>query len=277
VSRHFCFIRNGRYDEELHRLLFNYLRISPSYGLICANGARRVTRITPEASRKVIKTFKQYGDVFGLNFDAWAGPALAASGYTTLPAQGLIRHVKPQTVDQGEYLTLHVPKNLPIRTQLIECERLLRLNAAPLQPKLEAVIRHKTLWKALATVYERAKHPDIELWRVGLLANCVERFNGKLDAWAAKKQAQHSEMRRHLTLIVVRFLVLALLVAENAAMGAFPVKLPLDSAQIEFPFAELELHNRLMASGDAEYREICSRIAPPEIKSALLPPAPSRH
>jgi hypothetical protein len=62
-------------------------------------------------------------------------------------------------------------------------------------------------------------------------------------------------------MIVVRMLVLALLVAENAALGAFPVKAPLEGPQLQFPFAELQLHNRLMTSGDTEYRAICDRAA----------------
>lgn len=277
MSRNPFLTRNGRNDEELCRLFFNYLRISPSYGLICARGPAKIARKTPESSRRVIETYRKYGNVFSQDFDAWAGSALAASGYTTPPHQGLVRREGVHPLDHGQYLTLHVLKNLPLKAQLSECERILRLYAAPPQPRIAPAIRQKTLWKALATVYERARHPDTELWRVGLLANCVERFNGRLDAWTIKKQAQHAEIRRHLTLIVLRFLVLALLVAENAAMGAFPIKLPLDNAQMEFPFAELELHNRLMASGDTEYREIRSRIAPPEIKSVLLPPVPSHR
>jgi hypothetical protein len=162
----------------------------------------------------------------------------------TLPRQGLIGPATTNEYECGGYINLLVPSHLPLARQLLECERLLRCTIDTQRTKTEPSIRYKTLWRALATVYERAKHPDIELWRVGLLANCVERFNGQLDAWATKKSAHHAQMRRHLTLIVVRMLVLAL-----------------EGSQLQFPFAELQLHNRLMTSGDAEYRAICDRAA----------------
>ena len=247
--------------NDLPRLLFNYLRISPSYALVCSSSSRRLTRGTPEASRRVIETFRKYGDVYCKSFDAWRGPHLAVSGNTTLPDQGLVGQTDYRKALGDTFITLSIPRNLPLKQQLSECERLLRRSKASVEQISRVKIRSKTLWKALAAVYERAKHPDVELWRVGLLANCVERFNGQLDAWATKKLAQHAEMRRHLTLIVVRALFLALLVAENAAHGAFPERSAFSGPQLEFPFAELELHNRLMALGDEEYQEICKHTA----------------
>ena len=255
------FVINGQYDAELHRLFFNYLRISPSYALVCSAPPQRLTKKTPAATRQLIETFRKHGDVYAQTFDAWRGPAPAVSCNPTLPRQGLIGPATTNEYECGGYINLLVPSHLPLARQLLECERLLRCTIDTQRTKTEPSIRYKTLWRALATVYERAKHPDIELWRVGLLANCVERFNGQLDAWAIKKSAHHAQMRRHLTLIVVRMLVLALLVAENAALGAFPVKAPLEGSQLQFPFAELQLHNRLMTSGDAEYRAICDRAA----------------
>lgn len=255
-----------RVNEELPRLLFNYLRISPSYALVCLSPPKRLARSTPSGSRQVIDTFRIYGDVYRRSYDAWRGPHLAVSGKTTPPDQGLTGQRDCQETLGDDFITLSIPRNLSLKEQLSECKRLLRCSKAPRQQFSHVKIRTKTLWKALATVYERAKHPDIELWRVGLLANCVERFNGQLDAWATKKLAQHAEMRRHLTLIVVRTLFLALLVAENAAHGAFPARTPLPGIQMEFPFSELRLHHQLMASGDEEYREICQRVAAFQIK-----------
>jgi hypothetical protein len=105
-------------------------------------------------------------------------------------------------------------------------------------------------------VYERAKHPNIELWRIGLLAQLVERFTDKLDPWCEKKSAKDAQMRRHLTLMTVRAIFLALVIAENAAQGFFPTRTPVSGEQLEFPFAQQRLHALLSAQGDAEYRVI---------------------
>ncbi len=247
-------------DLELARLFFNFLRISPSYALVSSSPGIKVTRKTPERSAQVIRTFKAYGDVHIQSFDAWMKSCPRLSGKTTLESKTLIISKQERQPRPENHLSIFVPLGL----KPVEATRQFRemvvpqLNTGPHQCRHN--IRRKTLWKALATVYQRAKHPSLELWRIGLLANLVDRYQGKINPWEQKKLAKQAEMRRHLTLMVVRALVLALVVSENSAIGAFPVKTPISGEQLEFPFAEHRLFRLLSESGDTEFNWILKKL-----------------
>jgi hypothetical protein len=258
------------------RLLFNFLRISPSYALICQSSGQKITRATPARSKQVIQAYRKYGNVYALAFDQWAGPDPLVSGKTTAPVQALIVYPGQTIHCPDDQEGILFPKDLSKAEKRRVANRLIKSLPAAAIDGQEPNIRPKTLWKALATVYERAKHPEAELWRIGLLANLVERFTGRLDPWCKKKLAKDAEMRRHLTLMVVRAIFLALLVSENAAQGFFPGRAPIFGEQMEFPFAEHRLYGLLSSQGDTEYLAILDRAGSP-IKSAQLPPFSSHR
>ena len=248
---------------DSYRLFFNFLRISPSYALASRQGGQiKVTRKTPDRTRQLVAVFNVLGNVHTTDFDSWQGPALITSGIRTPRVRVLTSSTADRVVLSRDCVLMAVPRSLSRARQLAECKALLDKNdvkaATPTQDT-----RIKTLWKALACVYARAKNPDLELWRVGLLANAVTRFKGVMNPEETRKLAAHAEMRRHLTLMVIRLLFTALVVSENAALGRFPDKSVQSASQLAFPFEAHQLDRLLSASGDLEYNYIMNRVDSP--------------
>ena len=239
--------------EEQLRLFFNFLRISPSYGLM--DGARAAKRLTSKVharTRRIIEVFRLLGDVHRIGFDQWAGPSLLVSRNKTANQQTLlINHTKLFVID-ADCMVFSVPRNMERAQQMAQFHSLLKAHD-PKPVKKYPSMRAKTLWKALACVYAKARHPDLELWRIGLLANAVESLKGKITPHEPRKLASHAVQRRHLTLIVARLILTALLVSENAAIGTFPSQEIDIGVQTEFAFAAHQLDELLSASGDEEY------------------------
>ena len=235
------------------RLFFNYLRISPSYALASSDTApKRITRATPEHSKKVIRTVRNMGDVYTQSFDAWLGARPKLSGNTTPRVQALILSKNNQVAAPADCIVVSVPKQISIQAQITQFSQLM-LELSPSLPAPQRVgFRDKTLLQALCVVYTRAQYPSAELWRIGALTNVVERYRDQINPWGSKKLASQAHMRRHLTLIVIRKLLFALLVAENAAAGHFPLAKRESWHQLEFPFMENQLYKLLSASGDEE-------------------------
>lgn len=240
--------------EEQHRLFFNFLRISPSYGLMDeAQAAKRLTSKVPARTRQLIEVFRLLGEVHRTSFCQWAGPALLVSGNKTPNQQTLLlTHTKPLLI-AADCMIFSVPRNMERAQQMTQIHLLLKTHD-PKPEKKQPDMRARTLWKALACVYAKARYPELELWRIGVLANTVERFKGKLSANEPRALASQAHQRRHLTLMVMRLLVLALVVSENAAIGVFPNQEKDMGVQTEFAFAAHELDRLLSASGDEEYR-----------------------
>jgi hypothetical protein len=248
---------------DSYRLFFNFLRISPSYALVSSQRSQiKVSRKTPAHTRQLLAVFDALGNVHTTDFDRWQGPALITSGIRTPRVRVLTSSAAGRVVLSRDCVLMAVPRSLSRARQLAECKVLLDRNdvkaTAPTQDT-----RIRTLWKALACVYARAKNPDLELWRIGLLANAVTRFKGVMSPEETRKLAAHAEMRRHLTLMVIRLLFTALVISENAALGRFPDKTTQSVSQMAFPFEAHELDRLLSASGDLEYNHIMRRVDSP--------------
>ena len=245
--------RTPQDTEEQLRLFFNFLRISPSYALVDdTQAAKRLTPKTPCRTRQLIEVFRLLGEVHTKSFAQWAGPALLLSGNKTSNEQTLLlTHSKPLVID-ANCMVFSVPRTLERAQQMAQFRALLEAHD-PKLAKRTAGLRPHTLWKALACVYAKARHPDKELWRIGMLANAVERFKGRVSPDGPRSLASQADQRRHLTLMVARLIIMALLVSENAAIGVFPSMEKDMGAQVEFAFAAHQLHNHLSATGDEEY------------------------
>lgn len=246
--------------EEQLRLFFNFLRISPSYALVDeTRAAKRLTSKTPPQTRQLIEMFRLLGDVHTKSFSQWTGPALLVSGNKTAKAQTLlVAPTKPVVID-SDCMLFAVPRTLERAQQIAQVHALLEVhNPKPIVHR--AGIRPHTLWKALACVYAKAKHPDKELWRIGALANAVERFKGHISPDGPRSLANQAAQRRHLTLIVARLILTALLISENAAIGTFPSMAREAGVQTAFPFEEHKLDAWLSASGDQEYNYVMGKV-----------------
>ena len=112
--------------------------------------------------------------------------------------------------------------------------------------------RVKTMWRALAVVYARARHPNRELWRIGAETAVIERAMGRVDPQEPKRLSAHAVLRRDLTQAVLRFAQVAILLSESAALGCFPnTEAPLitPSKQLTLAFENFEVERRFRTCG----------------------------
>lgn len=242
-------------DEEL-RLLYNYLRISPWYALACSQIDIKVRRLMPERSRAIVHCHRRYGDVYAVDFDHWVGPARKLSGKPTTEPQALIVERGRASQIPSTHELIAIDKSLTIPEAVREITALLK-RCGSFCPKPEPVTgtRAKTMWRALAVVYARARDPAAELWRIGARVGVIDRFVGRIDPEESRKSQATAQIRRELTQTVIRFLQLALLLSQSAALGTFPdTKSPLieQDQQMVFAFENWELDRALSACA-AEY------------------------
>ncbi len=239
-------------DDSL-RLLFNFLRISPSYALAHDLGIKRLTRSMPERTKAVLRTYRRFGDVFTKPFEAWAAPHRKLSGKTTSFVQELVTRPDQSILPKPGYSLIEIKQGLSRSQALALIEQVIRRSSHFCSVKaVDTGIRAKTMWRALAVVYARARHPNVELWRIGALTGAIERVLGKIDPNEPKRSLANATMRRDLTLAVIRFLHVALLLSESAALGCFPdIKAPLiePNQQLVFAFENHELDRRLSVCG----------------------------
>ena len=265
----FCVMAAGRYknnnvewsaapleqDEEL-RLLYNYLRISPWYALAARQIEIKVRRLMPEHTRAIVHCYRRYGDVYAQTFEHWVGPARKLSGKPTSQPQALIVEASNVSQVAQGYKLIAIKEGSPLPEVLRELTELLkRCGSFRDRPPAITGLRAKTMWRALAVVYARARDPAAELWRIGARVGVIDRFAGRIDPEESKKSQATAQIRRELTQTVIRFLQLALLLSQSAALGTFPdTKSPLieRSQQMVFAFENRELDRALSACA-AEY------------------------
>ena len=156
----------------------------------------------------------------------------------------------------------HLPQATPLPTDaqwLGMLEQLRRQRKAnSLIEKLR--VRISSLWKILNLVYTRALHPDIEQWRVGALVQLVKDFVGKLDPWAPRSKSGDEHMRRHMNIMVHRWLDRGAIIAENAAHDLFPNDQGSISKQIQFDFEDRDFVGRLFSLGNEEAVFVRDRV-----------------
>lgn len=272
--RNFVGSQGPRIGEEELRLLYNYLRISPWYALAARQVDIKVRRIAPERTRAVIQCYRRYGDVHHRSFEDWVGPVRKVSVKPTSRPRALI--VEAQNISevvQG-YKLIAIKEGSSLPEVIHDLTELLK-RCGYFCPRTASItgIRAKTMWRALAVVYARARDPAAELWRIGARVGVIDRFAGRIDPDESRKSAASMQMRKELTQTVIRFLQLALLLSQSAALGTFPdTKSPLIDAnqQLVFAFENWELDRALSACA-AEYDFVVAKSLELASKRAASP------
>ena len=109
-------------------------------------------------------------------------------------------------------------------------------------------------------------HPDVEQWRVGAMVKLVKDFANDLDPWAARSKRGVEDMRRHMNLMVRRWLDRGAVIAANAVRGLFPsdmgsTSVPENWQQIRFDFEDDRYIQQLFAQGHQELDFASARVA----------------
>ncbi len=253
--------------QDFARLLFNFLRVSPTYSLVAQQaGSIRLHKHMAEDQRAAIQCFRRYGDVYHLNFDAWSHQH--ARLWTQPVRQPVAVYSGPERrriQDQDTFIHLPVGAELPSAKEWngLLAEHRARQRLAVIAERTK--IRASSLWKILHLVYTRAMHPDVEQWRVGAMVKLVKDFANDLDPWAARSKRGVEDMRRHMNLMVRRWLDRGAVIAANAVRGLFPndvgsCSVPDNWQQIRFDFEDSRYIQQLFVQGRQELDFASARV-----------------
>ena len=254
--------------QDFTRLLFNFLRVSPNYSLVAQQGGNlRLHKHMADDQRAAIQCFRRYGDVYGQSFDTWSHQH--ARLWTQPVRQPVAVYSGPERrrIQDGDaFVHLPVGADLPSAKEWngLLTEHRARQRLAVIADK--AKIRLSSLWKILHLVYTRAMHPDVEQWRVGAMVKLVKEFANDLDPWAARSKRGVEDMRRHMNLMVRRWLDRGAVIAANAVRGLFPsdvgsCSVPENWQQIRFDFEDDRYVQQLFAQGRQELDFARARVA----------------
>jgi hypothetical protein len=252
-------------------LMFEYLRLSPSYELARKARMGKLTaaqkRLLPNDFDLVIKTYDEYGDVSKISFaDWWATTGINLYGsefikpqvrqianiekneeYEPGFAKALEQYFKAfrKQEGSGRALILAIPLGMPKRAILKEVSKMINRSGVTVPPKAQKAKRSLTakrlrsapLFIGLNLLWAKAQNPDWANWRLGVAAK-VSPTNAKgLDISSAKATAKTADQRINMTVLTSRALKKAQYITENAARGRFPDPKPI--ALAEFDYADI--------------------------------------
>ena len=168
--------------QDFARLLFNFLRVSPTYSLVAQQaGSIRLRKHMPDDQRAAIHCFRRYGDVYGQSFDSWSHQHSRLWTQPVLQPVAVYSGPERRRIQDGDaFVHLPVGADLPSAKEWngLLTEHRARQRLAVIADK--AKIRLSSLWKILHLVYTRAMHPDVEQWRVGAMVKLVKDFANDL-------------------------------------------------------------------------------------------------
>lgn len=270
-----------------YELLFEYLRLSPSYELARKEAVEELTQSEraslPVDFDEVRATYALLGDVQEVLFRTWwlekglkafgrpgSRPAvreLAAipDGVDAALAQigpAIERYLEEQRRDEGLGASLLIALPLGARTSdaLKQVRALLNKHSDTRSTVCEPALRlhgqrlrSKALFSGIRLLWIRAAKPKWELWRLGAKARISSTYSSVLNPDAPRRVADEQEMidREMMSKITYRALLKFEAIAENAARGRFPLDQPVLKATFDYP----ELAKRIQRKNKWESRE----------------------
>ena len=243
-------------------LMLEFLRISPSYELARKARAGGLTKDEkkrlPKDFELVLKTYDDFGDISCIRFDEWwlnKGLYIYGTEFAKPRARLIANVVKDGGIDpsfhraldhyfenvrpeegKGPALILSVPLGINKRTVLSQISKLIdqskveipvkaKKSARPLDAKR---LRKDPLLIAINILWNKAKDPEIDLWRLGVLAKVSPKHIEGLDATAKKLTSKTTDQRMKMGILTSRALKKAKQICEQAARGKFPNSSPID-------------------------------------------------
>jgi hypothetical protein len=249
-------------------LMIEFLRISPSYEL--ARKARleglskEDKKILPKDFDQVLRTFDEFGDLTTIRFDDWwltkgiyiygtehAKPKVRLIANVEIdedidPAfhRALDHHFKVARPEEGKSpaLILSVPLGINKRTVLSQISKLIdesqvdipvkaKKSARPLDAKR---LRKNALLMSVNILWRKAKDPEMELWRLGVLSKVSPKNLDGLDAKTQKLTVKTADQRIKTAILTSRALKKAKQIAEQAARGRYPNSTPIELPDFEW-------------------------------------------
>jgi len=245
-------------------LMLEFLRISPSYELARKERNEGLTRqdkkVLPKDFEQVLKTYDEFGDVSTIRFDEWwltKGIYIYGTEFAKPRARLIANVVKDEDIDpnfhraldhhfekirpeegKGPALILAVPLGINKRTILSQISKLIDQSkvAIPVKAKKSARpldakrLRKDPLLMSVNILWNKAKDPELELWRLGVIAKVSPKNLDGLDATVKKLTVKTADQRTKTAILTSRALKKAKNIVEHAARGSYP-----NSSPIELP------------------------------------------
>jgi hypothetical protein len=254
-----------------YELLFEFLRLSPSYELArkeAEDGLPKGEQLPPDFN-EVRRTYALLGNVQTALFrDWWLQRGLRAFGNPSMKPRvhsicllaggqdvriGDVTPPMEQYVSEtrrdeglGPALLIALPLNARRAEVLKQVTRLLDEHAKqrtstdrPVLTLQGQRLRAKVLFNGIRLLWFKAAKPRWELWRLGAKARLSPTYSKVLDPAAPRRVTDVQQMidREMMSKITHRALVKFQAIAENAARGKFPSDEPV--AQVPFDFPKL--------------------------------------
>jgi hypothetical protein len=217
---------NKAAENSFFRLLYNYLRLSPTYA-VGQSGKGLIN--TPNLclhGKKVIACASKYQDVHKTSFLDWMNGAgsVCLSEPSQLPEFQTAMDLK---AGHPSDLFVRFPMGRNVMPQL----ELLAMIAAvvPSVSREKGAKRltkalEKNLWRHVYLVYLSKNFPEIEKWRIGAEAMLVGRYIGKVDPLGPRMKSNQDFERKLLSNTAKKHLEWASRYSEHAAIDEFPCK-----------------------------------------------------
>ena len=258
-------------------LMFEYLRLSPSYELARKARKGKLTaaqkRALPDDFDLVLKTYDEYGDVSKISFTNWwtaTGINLYGTEYIKPQVRQIANIEKNEEYElgfakalekyfksfrkhegSGRALILAIPLGMPKRAILKEVTGMINKTGVTAPPKAQNAkrsltakrLRSKPLFIGLHLLWAKAQNPDWVNWRLGVAAKVSPKNADGLDLNTKKASAKTVDQRNNMTVLTSRALKKAQYIAENAARGRFPDPKPITLP--EFDYADIYRRMRI--------------------------------
>lgn len=224
-----------------YELLVDYLKLSPSYRLVCRGGyAELKPSQLPKDWKQVLATYSDFGNVYKIRESQWwpivgrhlFGVKAAKSETFTLgtSAKELVSEVNLEAarkrwseMAEPQSLVIAIPMNqtkLAASRQIREILKATEFNGSPMpiKPKytfLPSKLREFTLAHGVTAL--KAYNAGIHLWEIGYTLGLSEASCRDVDAGTEVALA-----KSYLSILASKLIHKAELIAENAARGRFP-------------------------------------------------------
>lgn len=254
-----------------YELMFEYLRLSPSYALANKQATIGLTKqeeaCLPADFNEVIRTYELLGDVQKILFRQWwirRGIKVFGNPYTHPKvhelaelhsdkdveirelADNLTHYLNETRRDEGlvNALLLSVPLGRRKAEVIKQVSEILdryskRTGDTKQKPQLKLIgkrLRAKVLFNGLRLLWFKAARPSWVHWRLGAKAEISETYSKELDAATERKDyTEDSKVDRILLgKITYRALRKFNRIAENASRGRFPCEDPTEDMPMDY-------------------------------------------
>ncbi len=254
-----------------YHLMFEFLRLSPSYELARIANKRDLTaeeRLNcPSDFADVLATYQLLGNVQRILFETWwkkRGLKVFGNPYSKPSVHNIailenaqlttnsdiefeLRHYLEETRSDegfGPTMLIAIPLNRRKGEVLNEISRLLEQQSTDAEPDKQPQLAlmgqriHKSsLFKGIRLMWFKAAKPNLEYWRLGILSKISKKYSASLDAKGPRKTQNPSEIveRDLLTKLTYRALNKFEAIAENAARGRFPSEATVEQLTFDYP------------------------------------------